>query len=218
MGWVTRHHSCRAIWMVAAAGMADLARDRDAAKAQRDRLEGREDALRLVAERCAAEIAAPPRLAVPDLEALGPVPQDRAGLDAYRALQELVTAARERAPEEPLTSIERERLPGTIPTWINAVSDVVDITPRLRTVAEALRPHLDVGPQLDRAARELEAIVNDETATAATPRAAPKPILPMNGIPTNSRPKSATIAIPPAVTTARPEVASDFAQVFGGGS
>jgi hypothetical protein len=79
--------------IVAAAGLADLARDRDAAQAQRDRLERREDALRLVAERCAAEIAAPPRLAVPDLDALGPVPQDRAGLDAYRARLEHVAAA-----------------------------------------------------------------------------------------------------------------------------
>jgi hypothetical protein len=73
--------------------MADLARDRDAAGAHRDRLEEREDALRLVAERCAAEIAAPPRLAVPDLDALGPVPEERAALDAYRAKLEQVAAA-----------------------------------------------------------------------------------------------------------------------------
>jgi len=79
--------------IVAAAGMADLARDRDAARAQRDRLEEREDALRLVAERCAAEIVAPPRLAVPDLDALGPVPEERAALDAYRAKLEQVAAA-----------------------------------------------------------------------------------------------------------------------------
>jgi hypothetical protein len=79
--------------IVTAAGMADLARDRDAARAHRDRLEEREDALRLVAERCAAEIAAPPRLAVPDLDALGPVPEDRAALDAYRAKLEQVAAA-----------------------------------------------------------------------------------------------------------------------------
>jgi hypothetical protein len=79
--------------IVAAAGLADLARDRDAAQAQRDRLEAREDTLRTVAERCAAEILAPPRLAVPDLEALGPVPTERAALDAYRARLEQVAAA-----------------------------------------------------------------------------------------------------------------------------
>jgi hypothetical protein len=79
--------------IVAAAGLADLARDRGAAQAHRDRLEAREEALRLVAERCAAEIVAPPRLAVPDLEALGPVPAERGPLDAYRARLEQVAAA-----------------------------------------------------------------------------------------------------------------------------
>ena len=79
--------------IVAAAGLADLARDREAAQAHRDRLEAREDALRLVAERCAAEIVAPPRLAVPDLDALGPVPAERGPLDAYRARLEQVAAA-----------------------------------------------------------------------------------------------------------------------------
>ena len=79
--------------IVAAAGLADLDRDRDAAQAHRDRLEAREEALRLVAERCAAEIAAPPRLAVPDLDALGPVPAERGPLDAYRARLEQVAAA-----------------------------------------------------------------------------------------------------------------------------
>jgi hypothetical protein len=79
--------------IVAAAGLADLARDRLAAQTYRDRLEAREEALRLVAERCAAEIAAPPRLGVPDLEALGPVPAERGPLDAYRARLEQVAAA-----------------------------------------------------------------------------------------------------------------------------
>ena len=54
-------------------------------------------------------------------------------------------------------------------------------------------------------------IVRAETTTAATPIAAPMPILPISGMPITSRPAIATITIRPAVTTAEPAVPPDFA-------
>jgi BMFP domain-containing protein YqiC len=39
--------------------------------------------LRQLAARCRREIADPPRLAIPDVDRLGPVPETRAELDAY---------------------------------------------------------------------------------------------------------------------------------------
>ena len=46
-------------------------------------LEHREQGLRELADRCVHRIAIAPRLAVPEPEVLGPVPTDRAGLDAF---------------------------------------------------------------------------------------------------------------------------------------
>lgn len=79
--------------IVVAAGRRDLGRDRETAQRLRDALERREGDVRALAERCAGRIAAPPRLAVPNPAALGPVPSDRAALDAYRVRLERVAAA-----------------------------------------------------------------------------------------------------------------------------
>ncbi len=46
-------------------------------------LEAREAALSQLADRCVQQVAPAPRLAVPDVEALGPVPNTPAALDAY---------------------------------------------------------------------------------------------------------------------------------------
>ena len=71
---------------------ADLVRDRVRAMNEVAALEHRAPALRALAERCAREIAAAPRLAVPDVAALGPVPADRGRLDGY--LRRLADVAR----------------------------------------------------------------------------------------------------------------------------
>jgi hypothetical protein len=101
--------------IVAASGRRDLARDRAAAQARRDELETREEALRVLAQRCAERIAKPPRLAIPDLERLGPVPAERAAVDAYQARLEQVAAAlafAESAYTAPLA--ERDELRGRL--------------------------------------------------------------------------------------------------------
>jgi len=59
------------------------AHDAARAKALRAELEARGAALRDLAARCVAQVAPAPRLAVPDVSALGPVPTDPAAVDAY---------------------------------------------------------------------------------------------------------------------------------------
>ena len=59
------------------------AHDEARAKALRAELEARGAALRDLATRCVAQVAPAPRLAVPDVSALGPVPTDPAAVDAY---------------------------------------------------------------------------------------------------------------------------------------
>ena len=51
-------------------------------------------------------------------------------------------------------------------------------------------------------------IVSADTTTAPIAIAAPRPILPMYGTPTTSRPAIATITISPAATTVVPAVAN----------
>nr|WP_194720326.1 hypothetical protein [Cellulosimicrobium arenosum] len=61
----------------------ELARDQARTSTQRDALEAREPVLHDLVARCRREIARPPRLAVPDVSRLGPVPDSRFELDAY---------------------------------------------------------------------------------------------------------------------------------------
>ncbi len=79
--------------IVGAAGRRVLARDRADAVDRVTALAAREPALRDLAARCRREILAPPRLAVPDVARLGPVPEDRAAVDAYRARLDAVGRA-----------------------------------------------------------------------------------------------------------------------------
>ena len=86
-----------------------LVRDRVRAMNELAALEHREQGLRELAARCVHRIAISPRLAVPEPEVLGPVPADRAGLDAY--LQRLSAVMRamdvvEQAYTAPLAELE----------------------------------------------------------------------------------------------------------------
>jgi hypothetical protein len=88
---------------------ADLVRDRVRAMNEAAALEHREQGLRELADRCVHRITIAPRLAVPEPEALGPVPADRAGVDAYLArLSDVVRAMDivERTYSVPLEELE----------------------------------------------------------------------------------------------------------------
>lgn len=85
--------------MVAVSQRRSLARARADAHATAEALEAREPALHHLAERCRREIAHPPRLAVPDVSRLGPVPEDREALDAYVARLDAVRRALDAAQD-----------------------------------------------------------------------------------------------------------------------
>jgi len=70
-----------------------LVADRQRAADQLAALQVREDAARALVARCVAEIAKAPRFAVPEPDVLGPVPADRAALDAYLARLDAVDRA-----------------------------------------------------------------------------------------------------------------------------
>jgi hypothetical protein len=74
-----RLHAARAAERAA----ADLVSDRARAAAEVRALQAREEQARALAARCVAAVADAPRFAVPDVAALGSVPQGRDELDAY---------------------------------------------------------------------------------------------------------------------------------------
>ena len=101
--------------IVAAGRRSTLTRDRERAQVLISALGRREVALRALAARCTDRIAHPPRLAVPDVSALGPVPADRAEVTAYLARLEQVQralAVAEAAYGDPLA--ERDELRGRL--------------------------------------------------------------------------------------------------------
>ncbi len=69
--------------IVAASRRAAESRDAARAQALRTELEAHGAALRDLAAQCVREVMSPPRLAVPDVSALGPVPTDPVAVDAY---------------------------------------------------------------------------------------------------------------------------------------
>ena len=94
--------------IVASSQKRDLSRDMQKATADAAAAEKREPVLRALAERCRREIDDPPRLAIPDVSRLGPVPNTRAALDAWVARLALVNRAFE-AVEDAYAGQLRER-------------------------------------------------------------------------------------------------------------
>jgi hypothetical protein len=94
--------------IVASAQRRELGRDRARTAERRDALEAREPALRELVLRCRREVTRPPRLAVPDVSRLGPVPESRFELDAYAARLDAVERAVQ-AVESAYTAPLRER-------------------------------------------------------------------------------------------------------------
>jgi hypothetical protein len=151
---------------------ADLGRDRVLAMNEVAALEHRAPVLRTLADQCARKIAAAPRLAVPDAAALGPVPADRARLDAY--LRRLADVARamdlvEHAYGAPLA--ELAELNGRLDGYrVMAARTGRDAEPEVRQAAQVARASLQAVPcDLD-AARRL--VTRYSQLVRATPPAA----------------------------------------------
>jgi hypothetical protein len=127
---------------------AQLVTDRLRAENEMRALSAREDRARELAARCVAAVADPPRLAVPDVEALGAVPQDRAGLDAY--LKRLGDVARalevvERAYGRPLEELDELR--GLLGGYLSrAARTGRDADPAVARAAIAARAAFETAP------------------------------------------------------------------------
>ena len=95
--------------IVAGATRRDDERDRARAAALRDELVARAAAVAAVADECVARVRPAPLLAVPRTEALGPVPDDAAQVDAYlvrlAAVDRALTHA-EQAYRAPMTELD----------------------------------------------------------------------------------------------------------------
>jgi hypothetical protein len=89
-----------------------LADDRRATKERLAALNVREASLDALVDRCVAAVANAPRLAVPEPDMLGPIPTDRAALDAYLARMSRIDRAMdlvEQAYGAPLARLEELR-------------------------------------------------------------------------------------------------------------
>jgi len=101
--------------IVGASNRRAHAHDEARAKALRAELEARGAALRDLAARCVAQVSPAPRLAVPDVSALGPVPTDPAAVDAYLVRLDAVGRAMTMAQDAYASALsERDELRGTL--------------------------------------------------------------------------------------------------------
>ncbi len=127
---------------------AELVADRVRATNEVAALEHREQSLHELVTRCVATVTPAPRWAVPNPEALGPVPTDRTELDTYlhrlgdvvRAMDEI-----EQAYSAPLA--ERDAVAGLLAAYqVRAARSGKDQDPRVRVAADAARACLAATP------------------------------------------------------------------------
>jgi hypothetical protein len=104
--------------IVGASRRREDARDEARARALRTELQARGAALRDLAARCVAAVHPAPRFAVPDVAALGAVPQEPAAVDAYLARLETVGRAMTLAQAAYAGALERrEELSGRLEAY-----------------------------------------------------------------------------------------------------
>ena len=104
--------------IVGSATRAEAARDANRARELRAELEARGAAIRDLAARCVACVNPAPKLAVPDVAALGPVPQAPADVDAYLARLATVSRALNLAHAAYATAMdERDELRGRLEAY-----------------------------------------------------------------------------------------------------
>jgi hypothetical protein len=155
---------------------ARLIADRKTAADRLAALNAREDAARALVATCVAQIAGAPRLAVPEPDVLGPVPADRAELDAYLARIAQVNKAMDvvqQAYQAPLD--KRDELRGLLDAYrvmarrFGRDTDpvVAGVIEQARTALHAVPTELKVAQQL---LDDLTRLVRPAGATGPTPR------------------------------------------------
>lgn len=125
-----------------------LADDRRTASARLDALRARAVGVRALVTRCVAEIANAPRLALPEPDVLGPVPETRVPLDAYLARMSAVDRAfdvAERVYSRPVA--ERDELSGRLGAYqVMAARSGRDTVPEVTAALARVRSALDAVP------------------------------------------------------------------------
>ena len=110
--------------IVGASNRRANAHDATRARALRAELEARGAALRDLAARCVAQVVPAPRLAVPDVAALGPVPTDPAAVDAYLVRLDAVGRAMTMAQDAYASALaERDELRLTLGAYAAKAAD-----------------------------------------------------------------------------------------------
>lgn len=123
LGWVTGELAAvdRAV-IVAPAEHAHARADREQALAERDHLVARGEAVRALAEKVLNRMNPAPRLGIPDVSALGEVPEDGDALSAYVANLERVARALDQAHS----------------TYAAALAEFADLADRAQRLARTL--------------------------------------------------------------------------------
>lgn len=176
---------------------AELVTDRVRAANEIAALVAREHQARDLVARCRAVVADPPRLAVPDVAALGPVPEDRQALDSY--LQRLGDVARalgvvEAAYGEPLAELDELR--GLLGGYLTRAARTGRLTdPGVQGAAVAARSALEAGPAR---LADVRALVNrfTELVRATT--------LPSNPSPSTTMPSTVPSTTPSTTPSTSP--------------
>jgi hypothetical protein len=153
-----------------------LVHDRQAAAQRLAALNVRETSVRALVAQCVAQIANAPRLAVPEPDVLGPVPADRAALDAYVARMVKIDRAMdvvERAYGAPLAL--RDELRGRfVPYQVMALRSGRADAPEVIASAQRVAALLAAVPcDVAAAAAELEQytrLIRPAGVTGPTPR------------------------------------------------
>lgn len=162
--------------IVAAAERASAARSRVRTQQQIEELDARAAAIRALERACIAAITPAPHLAIPNVRALGPVPQAAAELAAYRERLERVSRALDLAHERYAAGLaERDEvigLAGALSAMAASASVPDDLVPDLTELRRRLDEALARTPLPLVRARALAAAYQAclDVATRSTPR------------------------------------------------
>ena len=136
--------------IVGASNRRAHAHDEERARALRSELEARGAALRDLAARCVAQVDPAPRLAVPNVSALGPVPTEPAAVDAYLVRLDAVGRAMTMAQDAYASALsERDELRQTLGAYAAKAADP-------RSSARSAQAEADLGELRRRAGEALD--------------------------------------------------------------
>ncbi len=133
--------------IVAAAERANAAQDRAHTKQLVEELDARAEAIRALERQCLAAVTPAPHLAIPNVRALGPVPQGAKELGSYRQRLERVSRALDLAHETYAAALaERDEvvgLAGALGAMLDARLSAQRLDDDVRDDLTALRSRLD---------------------------------------------------------------------------